>query len=303
MNTVKSSSVAAVVVTYNRRNLVKECIEAILGQRNASCDIIVIDNGSTDGTEELFHSVFKNSSIDYENVGENLGCAESTARMVKKATERGYKYIWVMDDDVVPEPNALEELLKAGKKLDDNWGILSGVAYWTNGSICEANRQKKTIFTFMKESDYKKDLVKVKMVSLASMFIKAEAVKRVGTLKGEYFIYSEDYDFCARVGKYYPIYVVTACKVTHKMRENRKVNFVKEPPDRLYRYKYLYRNDVDCYRQLGISGWSYLSIKFIYTFMQVLIFEKNYKVEKIRTLTEGYKSGLCFRPVVERIQL
>ena len=291
-------NVAAAIVTYNRRSLVKECIEAVLSQQGASCDIIVIDNGSTDGTEELFHNDFKDASIDYENVGENLGCAESTARLVKKATELGYKYIWVMDDDVVPEPNALEELLKTDKRLNGNWGILSGAAYWTDGSICEANRQKKTIFTFMKESDYRKPLVKVKMVSLASMFINAEAVRKVGTLKGDYFIYSEDYDFCARVGKYYPIYAVTSCKVTHKMRENRKVNFVKEPVDRLYRYKYLYRNDVDCYRQLGIGGWAYLITKFIYTSLQLLFFEKEKRTDKLKILFKGYEEGLSFKPTV-----
>ena len=292
------SNVAAVVVTYNRRDLVKECIEAILKQQNATCDIIVIDNGSRDGTEELFKTTFKDAPIDYENVGENLGCAESTARLVKKATELGYKRIWVMDDDVVPEPDALYNLLQADKKLKGNWGILSGAAYWKDGSICEANRQKKTIFTFMKDSDYDKPLIKVRMVSLASMYINAEAVKKVGTLKGEYFIYSEDYDFCARVGKHYPIYVVPKSRVVHKMRENRKVNFVKEPADRLYRYKYLYRNDVDCYRQLGIAGWSYLAIKFIYTALQLVVFENGNRVEKLKILFNGYKEGLLFWPAV-----
>lgn len=290
--------VAAVVVTYNRKELVKECIKAVLNQQNASCDIIVIDNGSTDGTEEVFRNELLYPYISYENVGENLGCAESTARLVKKAAELGYKRIWVMDDDVIPERDALYNLLQADKKLKGNWGILSGVAYWTDGSICEANRQKKTIFTFMKDSDYEKDLVRIKMCSLASMFINADAVRECGTLKGEYFIYSEDYDFCARVGKSYPIYVVPNARATHKMRENRKVNFVKEPTDRLYRYKYLYRNDVDCYRQLGFAGWSYLVVKLIYTTLQLIAFEKENKAEKLKILFNGYKEGLRFMPVV-----
>ncbi len=153
----------------------------------------------------------------------------------------------------------------------------------------------------MKEADYEKPLVKVKMVSLASMFINAEAVRRVGTLKGEYFIYSEDYDFCARVGKYYPIYAVTACKVTHKMRENRKVDFVKEPEDRLYRYEYLYRNDVDCYRQLGIGGWAYLSIKFCYTLIRLLLYEKQNKSDKIKVLIQGYFRGMSFHPEINYV--
>ncbi len=292
------SKVAAVVVTYNRKELVEECIRAILAQKKAKCDIIVLDNGSTDGTEEMFRTVFADDSIDYSNMGENLGCAESVARGMIKAVERGYSYVWIMDDDVIPEPDALYQLLKMDRKLKGRWGILSAAAYWTDGSICEANRQKKSLFTFMREADYEKKLVRVCMASLASMFVRSDVIRDMGVLKGEYFIYSEDYDYCARVGRKYPIYVVPACRITHKMRENRKVNFVKEPADRLYRYKYLYRNDVDCYRQLGIRGWTYLVIKFIYTFLQLLLFEKNSRKEKMRVLFEGYRQGINFCPAI-----
>lgn len=291
--------VAAVIVTYNRKELVKECIEAVLAQEKASCDIIVIDNGSTDGTDELFRSTLTDKRIDYTNMGENLGCAESTARGMKKAVEKGYQYIWIMDDDVIPDPDALYQLRKMDQQLNGKWGILSGAARWKDGSVCEANRQKKTLFTFMKDTDYQKKLVPVRMVSLASMFVKASVIKEVGLIKGEYFIYSEDYDFCARVGKKYPIYVVPACRVVHKMRENRKVNFVKEPEDRLYRYKYLYRNDVDCYRQLGVEGYVYLSVKLMYTLLQLLLFEKNSKRQKIHILLDGYKDGIRFRPTLQ----
>lgn len=42
--------VAAVVVTYNRKELLAQCIKALLGQQNAVCDILIVDNASTDGT-------------------------------------------------------------------------------------------------------------------------------------------------------------------------------------------------------------------------------------------------------------
>ena len=222
---------------------------------------------------------------------------------MKKAVEKGYEYIWIMDDDVIPKKDALYQLRKMDRQLKGQWGILSGAAYWKDGSVCEANRQKKTLFTFMKEEDYQKKLVPVRMVSLASMFVKASVIKEVGLIKGEYFIYSEDYDFCARVGKKYPIYVVTECKVTHMMRENRKVNFVKEPEDRLYRYKYLYRNDVNCYRQLGHEGWTYLIVKYFYTLVQLLLFEKEHRFDKISVLTDGYIEGLNFKPQIQYAEL
>ena len=186
---MSNNDICAVVVTYNRKELVKRCITSILSQKDACCDVIVIDNGSTDGTEEMFRNEFADQKIQYSNMGENLGCATGTAKGIRKAVEAGYKYVWVMDDDVFPHEDTLSEFIKADKELDGKWGILSSVAYWTDGSICEANRQKKTLFTFMNKNDYKKSLVKVRMVSLASMFVKASVIKDVGLIKkGQVYI-------------------------------------------------------------------------------------------------------------------
>jgi GT2 family glycosyltransferase len=298
---MSNNEVCAVVVTYNRKDLVEKCICGILAQKNSNCDIIVIDNGSTDGTEILFKEKFNIDNLRYFNMGENLGCAAGTSRGIKEAVIAGYKYIWVMDDDVFPHEDTLYELLKADKELHGEWGILSSAAYWTDGSICESNRQKKTLFKFMKDEDYNKRYVRVCMVSLASMFIKAKVVKKVGLPLSEYFIYTEDYEFCSRVGKIFPIYVVPASKVTHAMKINRKANLVKDTPDRLYRYKHLYRNDVHCYRKLGIMGYLYLALKFVYTFIMVLLKEKGHKKEKIDTLITGYSEGFKFNPSVEKL--
>lgn len=301
-NNLTKSDVCAVVVTYNRKGLVDICISRILAQKAAKSDIIIIDNGSTDGTEELIKQKYNLESVSYFNMHKNLGCAAGTSIGIKKATLAGYRYIWVMDDDVFPQEYSLFELLRADKELNGKWGILSSVAYWTDGSICEANRQKKSLFSFIKKDDYDKRFISVCMVSLASMFIKTNVVKEVGLPLSEYFIYTEDYEFCSRVNKKYPIYVVPASKVTHAMKVNKKANLVEDTPDRLYRYKHLYRNDVHCYKQIGVNGLIYLAVKFIYTFLLILLKEKKSKKDKIATLCAGYKDGLGFNPSVEFIE-
>lgn len=298
---MSDKDVCAVVVTYNRRELVKKCITNILAQKDASCDVIIIDNGSIDGTEDMFVNEFSDANLHYYNMGNNLGCAAGTSIGVKKAVQAGYKYIWVMDDDVFPREDTLFELLRADHELDGNWGILSSAAYWTDGSLCKANRQKKTIFSFVSDSDYRRRFVRVSMVSLASMFIKADAVRKVGLPISDYFIYTEDYEFCSRVGKEYPIYLVPSSAVTHAMKDNSKVNFVKEKEERLYRYKYLYRNDVHCYKKLGIKGNIYLVIKLLYTATQIILFEKRDRHGKMRILINGYREGMTFDPKIEMV--
>ena len=105
------NDIVAVVVTYNRKKLLSKCIRAIINQKEISCDIIVIDNGSSDGTEELFKSIFNHSSILYTNTGKNIGCAAGTEMGMRMAVQEGYKYIWVMDDDCIVHKDTLTELI------------------------------------------------------------------------------------------------------------------------------------------------------------------------------------------------
>lgn len=296
-----NSDICAVVATYNRKDLVLQCIRAVLNQNKANCDVIIIDNGSIDGTDRVIANEFAIDRVKYINVGKNLGSAGSQARGIKEAVKSGYKYIWLMDDDVIPNENALSELVKADYELAGNWGILSSVAYWTDGSICEANRQKKSFFTFMSRGDYNKRFVKAFMVSAASMFIKTSAVKELGLPISEYFFYTDDYEFSSRIGKRYPLYVVPASKVTHAMKVNIKANIVNDSQDRLYRYKYLYRNDVHCYRQFGLKGYVYLLMKFIYTFIMILLKEEEHKRQKLGILIKGYQDGIGLQPQIEKV--
>ena len=67
--------IAAVVVTFNRKEYLVKNIEALLAQVNAPMDILIIDNASTDGTEETIRHYMDAGQIHYENTGENLGGA------------------------------------------------------------------------------------------------------------------------------------------------------------------------------------------------------------------------------------
>lgn len=94
-------SVAAVVVTYNRKELLKEAIDALLMQSVAEADVLVVDNASTDGTKDYIADYIDQGQIIYINTGENLGGAGGFNFGMRKACEAGYKYVWIMDDDAI----------------------------------------------------------------------------------------------------------------------------------------------------------------------------------------------------------
>jgi rhamnopyranosyl-N-acetylglucosaminyl-diphospho-decaprenol beta-1,3/1,4-galactofuranosyltransferase len=112
-NKNKKEKIAAVVVTYNRKKLLRECLDSLLKQTRPLDSIIIMDNASTDGTEEMLRKKYlKNPIFDYVNLGENTGGAGGFHYGIKRAYEKDFDWLWLMDDDVEPHKKCLENLLK-----------------------------------------------------------------------------------------------------------------------------------------------------------------------------------------------
>src|SRR5437868_3615751 len=105
--------VIAVVVTYNRKKMLSECIEALRHQTHPIDKILVINNGSIDSTESWLK---KQTDVEFITQ-KNLGSAGGFHRGIRKAYKDSYTWIWLMDDDGYPKENALEKLLEP--ELDD----------------------------------------------------------------------------------------------------------------------------------------------------------------------------------------
>lgn len=289
---------AAVVVTYNRKELLAQCMDCLLSQTDAICDILVIDNASTDGTGEMIRVQFSRPEVIYENTGSNLGGAGGFQYGVEKAVRMGYEYIWIMDDDTLPEKRALAELLSADHALNGRWGFLSSTVCWTDGSICRANVQKKTLFRFVGEKDYQAALTPVRMGSFVSLFVKREIVLELGLPIGEYFIWTDDYEFTGRISRKYPCYLVPESRVVHAMKAQGKADLARDSLARLDRYICLYRNDVHCYRQYGAAGWAYILAKDAYTAMKILVHADGCRIRRLNVMLKGFREGLRFRPEI-----
>ena len=135
--------IAAIVVTYNRKELLLQCLEHLLAQEGAACDVLVVDNASTDGTCQAVEQLGKDRIL-YRNTGENLGGAGGFNFGMRWAVEEGYDYLWVMDDDTLPRPDALAQLWAAHERLGGSYGFLSSTVLWTDGELCPMNVQRIT---------------------------------------------------------------------------------------------------------------------------------------------------------------
>src|SRR5438128_12609415 len=122
--------IIAVVVTYNRLPLLKKSLDAVYSQTRKPDAIIVINNGSTDDTGEWLQT---QPVINYTQ--ENKGGAGGFSYGINKAYGHGADWIWLMDDDTIPQKDSLEKLEAAVTKLQphlDKVGFLSSTVLWAD---------------------------------------------------------------------------------------------------------------------------------------------------------------------------
>lgn len=115
-----TETIAAIVVTYNRKLLLEKCLKNILKQTHTVDKIFVIDNASIDGTQEYLR---QNHYLDYPKItyiklSENIGGAGGFHQGMICAYHSNYDWFWLMDDDGYPSLNCLEILLKNSQEID-----------------------------------------------------------------------------------------------------------------------------------------------------------------------------------------
>ena len=293
----------ALILTYNRKEMLTICLDAVLSQK-AQTDIIVVDNGSSDGTADLFAGAdarYACDTIHYFSTGLNTGCAGGFTFGIRKAAELGYDLVWLMDDDCVPSETALSELLKYASEYMGSFGFLSSKVLWKDGSICRMNLQRRTLTRNVK--DMSPAVIPVVMASFASLLIPMDVIRDVGLPYMQFFIWTDDWEYTRRISLKYPCMMITSSEVTHFIKDKSKADISTAAPDRLHRFRYLYRNDVFLYRREGIKGAAYESIRLPAHILRIMrsSLERKEKIKRIGILLTGTFEGLSFYPEPDRL--
>lgn len=292
--------VAAVVVTYNRKQLLRENIECLLAQSSKDClDVLIIDNASTDNTREYISEFIDEGKVKYYNTGANLGGAGGFHYGIKLAAENEYDYVWIMDDDCMPTETALSELLRADEKLGGNYGFLSSKTLWCDNDICKMNIQRRTLTK--KVNDFSSESVPIVMASFVSLFIPVGVIKEVGLPIKEFFIWSDDLEYTRRISYKYKCYLCNLSVVIHKSDANNGSNIAVDSIERLERYKLSYRNEVYIFRREGIVGFFYQTLRLFLHIFRILFKSKDNKSKRIKCVLEGTKNGFSFKPEIEYV--
>ena len=295
------NNIVAIIVTFNRKELLGEAIEALCSQTIQSFDIMVVDNASTDGTKEYIFSYVNNGTIQYFNTGKNIGGAGGFHFGMKKALMENYDYIWLMDDDTIPDKDCLENLVKAKEILHNQFSFLSSYVYWIDHSPCVMNFI--CVFEYcciQNQSQLKEGIIPIKTGTFVSAFINTQTVKKVGLPIKEFFIWSDDTEYTYRLSQVQPAYFIARSQVLHKMNTNVSADIVSCDKERIDRYSIAVRNRFYIAKKYGIRSLITFHSQFIKNLIRFIKKADNAKIKRCLSLMKGYGKGLFFHPQIEK---
>lgn len=277
-----SETVAAVIITFNRLELLKEVLLAVKNQSRKPEKIIVINNSSTDGTTEWLLEQKDIVVITQANLGSSGGQYSG----LKKAFDSGYEWVWTMDDDVVPDSYCLENLLKA----DSNYLIRTPLRYdshnkpYLNDAISYnlKNPFKSLWIKIITDKDLKKESIEAVGITFEGPLIHRSVFEKIGFPNPNFFIFADDTEFFVRANRSnFKSIIVTSSKLYRKI----------DLPQNIYKFTwktyYIIRNLIWLDRIFG----NFL-VKYLRPFGYLIIWlTRSKSLSDIMTVFKSFKSG------------
>ncbi len=210
-----------VIVNWDAKNVLEECLHSLEKIDYSNFHVIVVDNGSKDGSQLMVKTLFPEFTLI--ELEKNYGVAEGQNVGIRHALTLGFDYIFIFNNDVICEKNILHELLHCMEN-DPSIGIASPLVYYYDepeiiqlgGAMIDWNHattyllnngQNDTQFPACRDIDYH-----------GFNFISFDTIKMTGLYDPEYFAYWEDVDYCVRVKKLgLRVVCVKNAKVWHKV--------------------------------------------------------------------------------------
>ena len=228
---------SVVIVTYNRRELLEECVSSALNQTLPFHEVIIVDNHSSDGTREYLSRVHSTNRTKVRKIysNQNTGGAGGFAIGLKNVG-RDTDYVLVIDDDAILYPDFLEQI---AKRRIDGVEAYSGTVE-VNGKIDVLHRRRMTDMVLMTDycvpvREYEGPGFFYHRSSFCGLMISIDLLQKIGYPRTDFFIQFDDTEYSHRLLQYTKIYNVNKARIKHKTTivSNAKLT---------WKNYYLYRN-------------------------------------------------------------
>lgn len=211
--------VSIVVLNWNGWRDTIECLESLSSfTERGEAGVVVVDNGSSDDSVSQLRSwMTKQPRSDEANVlleaEQNLGYAAGNNIGIRLALSRPQcEFVWLLNNDTRADPESLPELLRCARAHNDVGAFGSTIAdYWRPDiTQCAGGARYNALTTLnrsllagmpLTKAVQHEPVLRLDYISGAAMFLRAQAVKRVGLLDETFFLYFEELDYARRLTK------------------------------------------------------------------------------------------------------
>lgn len=260
-------NIGVVIVTFNRKEMLERTLKQFSLQTRKPAYIIVVNNASTDETEFYLKS-WQEMKEDYEkivlNLKENIGGSGGFYEGLKRSLSYDAEWIWVSDDDAIPELNALEEAYDYLESRKNDLNTISAICGQViNFGNIDVNHRKNYIAKGIHihevpipECEYQKKEFELNAFSYVGTIISRVKMEQVGLTLKDYFIWWDDTEHSLRLSKAGKIICVPDIRIHHDVGSGKfEIN---------WKAYYGFRNMTDMYRRhMPKACFIYFSIKVI----------------------------------------
>ena len=209
--------VACVVLNWNGWQDTLACLEGLSRVCYPAFTTIVIDNGSTDDSPSKISASYPH--VELIESGGNIGFAAGNNVGIRRAIEDGFEYIWLLNNDTIPEKESLTELVRKAES-DQRLGAVGSILHyesdpdhiqaWGGGKV-------SSVFGYATHAVAAKPDAWFDYLTAASLLVRTEAFQEVGLLDESFFLYWEDTEFGFRLRRYnWRLGVASGARVLHK---------------------------------------------------------------------------------------
>lgn len=278
-------TLAVVIVTYNRCELLKQSIEALEQQIFMPDSVIVINNASTDGVTKDYLDVYTgNLSLDIIHSEKNTGGAGGFALGIQIAYEKGFDWVFVMDDDVLADKGCLSALMNIAhpcmlairEDKDGNIVERACLTYNFNNPFL-INPKGKMLCDLYQKREEMPETITVQSSAFEGFMLSREVIDKIGYPDSKYFILYDDLDYVLRaINVGYTVQAVRDAKLIRQLPFN--------PSDAVISWKayYAFRNLFHIHYKFG-NNWFVKQKPYILGLAAIIVYMIRYRQKSVLT--------------------
>ncbi len=295
--------VSIILLNWNSGEFIEACIESLQRLTYLNYEIIVVDNASSDGSDDILKVRYPNIVLLENTV--NLGFAGGNNIGINYALEHGTDYVLILNSDTVVDKQLVGEMISVASQDKQIGMVTCKMLYYdeperlwyAGGEINKLTLWSRHIGHYKIDSQRYSNIREISFVTGCCMLVRRSLIEKIGMFDEIFFTYSEDVDWSLRARKAgFKLMYVPTSKLWHKVggiiRKNTRTGV--EGSSSPYQYYQTTRNHFLILRKHGnlfniIFGGIILILRIFYTAAGLFIL---CRWNKLSALSKGIRDGI-----------